>query len=242
MRPSLALPFTIVPSANQVRLIAGEDFRYTLTGTGLETWLPAWLPLLDGRRTLEELLGLLPEERRRATKALVERLTGERVLVDSPASAAFTPSASRPRIFTQDCLDYEATLAVNRAYLTERISWLWTTTAPLSRGYVSPLFLPDTGPCLACLLANFRRLSPAPELYDDLIRHKQQGGAIRPSPAPPPVVAVVRELVEWKAELAERENPPAALFRLHVVEAATMEVSAHRVFVDPKCAACRGQR
>ncbi len=242
MRPSLAFPFTVVPSANQVRLIAGEDFRYTLNGPALETWLPAWLPLLDGRRTLDELLALLPEERRGGARLLVERLYGERVLVDGSAAAAFTPSAQRPRIFTQDSLDYDAALAVNRACLMERTTWLWATTAPLSRGYVSPLFLPDAGPCLACLLANFRRLSPAPELYDDLIRHKQNSGDIQPSPAPPPVAAVVRELVQWKADLAERENPSAALFQLHVVEAATMEVSAHRVFVDPECSACRGQR
>ena len=50
MRPCLALPFTIVSAANQVRLIAGEDFRYTLNGPELETWLPAWLSQFDGRR------------------------------------------------------------------------------------------------------------------------------------------------------------------------------------------------
>ena len=32
-------------------------------------------------------------------------------------------------------------------------------------------FLPDAGPCLACLLTHFEKLSPAPELYADLRDH-----------------------------------------------------------------------
>src|SRR5207302_70111 len=46
-RPCLALPFTVLTAQDRVRLVAGEDFRYTLTGPGLETWLPDWLPTLD---------------------------------------------------------------------------------------------------------------------------------------------------------------------------------------------------
>jgi bacteriocin biosynthesis cyclodehydratase domain-containing protein len=242
MRPCLTLPFTIVPSANQVRLIAGEDFRYTLDGPALETWLPAWLPLLDGGHTLDELLALLPEERRGGARQLVERLYGERVLIDGPAAAAFAPCRAAPRVLLQDRLDYDAALRFNRERLDDKTPWLWATTGPMSRGYVGPLFLPDAGPCMACLFTTFHRLSPAPEIYDELIRHSRGGGEVRASPAPEHVVAVVRELVRWKEELAQQRESAAALFRLHVVEAATLEVSSHRVFVDPECAACGGRR
>ena len=42
-RPCLALPFTFLSSPDRVRLVAGEDFRYTLDGPRIETWLPQWL-------------------------------------------------------------------------------------------------------------------------------------------------------------------------------------------------------
>jgi bacteriocin biosynthesis cyclodehydratase domain-containing protein len=264
MRPRLALPFTILPSPDQVRLLAGEDFRYTLNGPALDTWLPAWLPLFDGRLALEELLARLPEARRDGARRLVERLYGERVLVDGPAPAAFVPCGpgllvegdgvladslmtsrtadARLTVFCQDRLDYDAALQFNRRRLDEQAPWLWATCGPLSRGYVGPLFLPDAGPCLACLLSSFQRLSPAPELYDDLLRHVRAGGEVQASPASPYFIAVLRELVLWKAELSQQKEAAAALFRLHVVEAATMEVSSHPVFVDPECVACRGRR
>ena len=46
------------------------------------------------------------------------------------------------------------------------------------------------------------------------------------------------------ADLTEEagELPPAALYRLHALEVATLEVTAHRVFADPECPACRGRR
>jgi bacteriocin biosynthesis cyclodehydratase domain-containing protein len=242
MRPALALPFTIIPSANRVHLIAGEDFRYTLNGPALEMWLPAWLPLLDGSRTLDGLLALLPEERRGGARQLVERLYGERVLTDGPSAAAFAPCRAAPRVLLQDRLDYDAALRFNRERLDDKTPWVWATTGPMGRGYVGPLFLPDAGPCMACLFAAFRRLSPAPEIYEELIRHARRGGEVKASPAPEHVVAVVRELVRWKEESAQQPEPAAALFRLHVVEAATLEVSSHSVFVDPECAECGGRR
>ena len=54
-----------------------------------------------------------------------------------------------------------------------------------------------------------------------------------------PVLGVLEQLVLWKAEQRARPDPPPALYRLHVVEADSLEVSAHRVFADPECSACR---
>jgi bacteriocin biosynthesis cyclodehydratase domain-containing protein len=266
-RPRLALPFTVLAGRDAVHLVAGEDFRYSLTGPGVENWLPGFLAGLDGTRPLAQLTPALAEENRAAALQLAERLYGERVLVDGPAAAAHparahnlvvagsgelkealakTPPAevrAAPdlMVLCQDRLDYDAALRFNRRCLAGPSPWLWASSGPMSRGYVSPPFLPDAGPCLACLLAHFQRLSPAPGLYDELIEHARQGRPVRPVPFPAEALAVLAQLVRWKAGLLSRDDPPAALYRLHVLEVETMEVSAHRVFVDPECPECGGR-
>ena len=94
-RPRLALPFTVLPAADAVRLVAGEDFRYTLAGPGLDKWLPDWLAGFDGRTPLTALLDRLPESLRTTASGLAERLYGERVLVDGTAADAHTPARYR---------------------------------------------------------------------------------------------------------------------------------------------------
>ncbi len=263
-RPRLALPCTILTGPDTVRLVAGEDFRYTLTAPGLERWLPDFLAGLQGRDTLAEAVGRLAEGERGVALQLAARLYGERVLVDGPAAAAHPAADFRLtvegagalrerlekaaagagprelRVLCQDRLDYDAALRFNRRCRDEAAPWLWATSGPMTRGYVGPLFLPDAGPCLACLLGHFERLSPAPEIYRELTEHARQGKPIEPAPFPAECVAVLEALVLWKASLAYRREPPAALYRLHVLEVETMEVGAHRVFVDPECPECSG--
>jgi bacteriocin biosynthesis cyclodehydratase domain-containing protein len=111
----------------------------------------------------------------------------------------------------------------------------------MGRAYISPLFLPDAGPCLGCLLGQFRRVSPVPELYDALTEHARAGRPITPSPFPLHALAVLLQLIAWKASLSGRVEAPAVLFRLHVLEADTMEITTHRVFLDPECPECRGR-
>jgi bacteriocin biosynthesis cyclodehydratase domain-containing protein len=267
LRPCLALPFTILRDRDQVRLIAGEDFRYTLTAPGLDTWLPDWLPVLDGRLRLDDALGRVPEPNREAARELVAQLYGERVLIDGPAVKAhiphrFTlllegdgllreslphadnqaPSGTTIPVLCQDTLDYDAALRFNRRCLQGPTPWLWLTCGPLQRGYLSPAFLPDAGPCLACLLGHFQRLSPVPDLYAALIEHAQQGRALTPSPFPARAATLLCDLLLWKAELLGEPDPPAALYRLHVLEVATLEITSHRVFVDSECPECRAHR
>jgi bacteriocin biosynthesis cyclodehydratase domain-containing protein len=269
-RPCLALPFTVLTERDTVRLVAGEDFRYTLTGPGLDRWLPEWLAGCDGRRTLAESLASVPEAYRATAESLADRLYGERVLIDAPAGAAHPVAGFRPvpegsapwgpalaaetqpkgaearsvaalPVLCQDRLDYEEALRFNRRCLAGPAPWLWASTGAMGRAYVSPVFLPDAGPCLGCLLGHFRRLSPVPELYDALIEHARAGGSIVPVPFPEQGVAVVRELILWKVSLLQRPEAPPALYRLHVVEADTLEVSTHRVFIDPECLECGGR-
>jgi bacteriocin biosynthesis cyclodehydratase domain-containing protein len=268
-RPCLALPFTFLSSPDRVRLVAGEDFRYTLDGAQLDIWLPHWLPLLDGRRSLAEVLAALPDERRSAAREVIARLYRERVLIDGPAASAHKPCActlvvegegvlrqavtsacqfdseTSDRclpVLCQDRLDYEEALRINRRCLDEKTPWLWSSCAALSRGYVSPLFLPDAGPCLECLYNHFRQRSPLPEFYAEMIEHARQGRPIAATPLPERALQMLAQLTLWKAELVREANPPAALFRLHVVEAATLEITSHRVFLDPECSACAGRR
>ena len=266
----LALPFTTLTGAGTVRLIAGEDFRYSLKGAGIEAWLPHLLTLLDGQQTLEMALRDFSRERREAALEVVEQLYGERALVDGTAVEAHRaanyrlviegsgklrerletnisggkktaePIDAQPLlVFCQDTLDYAAALDFNRRCRLHSSPWLWATCGPMARGYVGPLFWRDAGPCLGCLLRHFQRLSPAPELYDELIKASEQRRAISPTPFPDPALAMLESLVRWKLSAAGEAEPPAALYRLHVVEAATMEVSTHRVFNDPECPECR---
>jgi bacteriocin biosynthesis cyclodehydratase domain-containing protein len=263
-RPRLALPFTILSERDTVRLVAGEDFRYTLGGPELDAWLPDWLAGLDGRTRLEEALNRLPDPRRGPATELVKRLYGERVLIDGTASDAHVSACRRlaPEgkaawadgwqpagedaaeplpILCQDRLDYDEALRFNRRCRESGMAWFWASTGPMSRAYVSPLFLPDAGPCLGCLLTHFRRLSPAPELYDALVIHSQKGGAVVPVPFPPQAAVIVQQLLLWKAALAEETVAAAALYRLHVLEVSSLEITSHRILVDPECPECRPQ-
>ena len=56
------------------------------------------------------------------------------------------------------------------------------------------------------------------------------------------IVAVLTELARWKVEQLGQSDAIAALYELHVLETASMEVSAHRVLLDPECPECRGRR
>jgi bacteriocin biosynthesis cyclodehydratase domain-containing protein len=263
-RPRLALPFTILCATDIVRLVAGEDFRYTLTGPGLERWLGDILRRLDGTRTIDEIAGAGDQDHRDDLLQILQRLYGERILADGPAEAAHRAKTYRLvpdgtggirsrleqlaaaqdvsgealTVFCQDRLDYDAALRFQQACRREGRPYLWASYGAMSRGYVSPLFLPDAGPCLGCLLRSFERLSPAPEIYRDLRQHAGNGHEITPVPFPESGVTMLAELVRWKARLAEEAQPPAALFRLHVLETATLEVTSHRVFVDPECPEC----
>jgi bacteriocin biosynthesis cyclodehydratase domain-containing protein len=265
-RPQLALPFTILHEMDVVRLVAGEDFRYTLAAPELGVWLPALLRAMDGRQTVGELIVGLVESQHAAALGLIERLYGERVLVDGPVSAAHRSGSyrlvvegtgpvaealrehtdgsekeARPLpVLCQDRLDYEAALAFNRHRRSADSPWLWVTHGPMSRGYVSPAFLPDAGLCLACLLGHFRRVSPAPEVYDGLLAHARLGRPVEPVPFPEEAAAILVQLVLWKAALLSRPDGLPALYRLHVLETETLEVSSHRVFVDPECPECGG--
>jgi len=260
-RPRLALPFTILPSADTVRLIAGEDFRYTLAGKGIDRWLPRLLERLDGRRTLDEASRGLSEDERRAAAGIVDRLYAERVLVDGTAVDAHPAATFRivaegsgplldgltsaasdgpaVRVLCQDRLDLDEALRFNRRCLEGAEPWMWATTGPMARGYVGPVFLPSSGPCLGCLIRQFRRRSPAPEIYDDLERNPRE---IRPVPFPAEGAAILRNLIARKAAMLADPAAPVAPYRLHVLETATLEVTSHRVFLDPECDACAGRR
>ncbi len=260
-RPRLSQPFDVLGEPDTVRLVAGEDFRYTMRAPGLGTWLPALLSRLDGKTRLRDALDGLGGDARDAALRLVERLYGERVLVEGTAAGAHAPARFRLRVegagrlaerlaaapgdgerdlalLCQDRLDYAAALRFNRRALEGRFPWIWATTGPLQRGYAGPLFLPDAGPCFACLLAHFRRLSPAPELYDAL------AGRTSTPPAAdfrPEGIEILAQLARWKGALAADPAPPPALFALHVLEVATLEVTSHAVLLDPECAECGGR-
>jgi len=262
-RLRLALPFTVLREPDTVRLVAGEDFRYTFSAPGLDRWMPELVARLDGRATDAELLDTIEPARREAARELLDRLAGERIAVAASAADAHAPARRRLAIegrgalrdalarlsekgdgaplpvLCQDRLDYDEAFEFNARCLATSDAWTWATTGPGSRGFAGPVFVRGAGPCLACVVAQFERLSPAPELYGALSAHARSGGEILPVPFPEHGVEVLARLVVWKTELLALAEPAAAVYRLHVVEAATLEVTSHRPLYDPECAACR---
>ncbi len=261
-RPRLALPFTIVPRGDAVLLVAGEDVRLTLRVERAAEWVPALLAGCDGARALADVIAQVPTPFAPAARQLLSDLAGERVLVDggpedrpAPAAPAFAiagtgrladalrarlaPPAIAPpdavQIFAQDDLDLGAALTAVARWRAGGARVLWASVGALARAYVGPLLLPDAGPCLECLLGHFRLLSPAPDVYSALLAHT---GPF--APAPFSGIAVAAELACWKLALLGTEPVPSALYALHVVEAASLEIRSHRVFRDPECSACAG--
>jgi bacteriocin biosynthesis cyclodehydratase domain-containing protein len=88
------------------------------------------------------------------------------------------------------------------------------------------------------LLRNFQRLSPAPDLYDDLIEHSRAGGEIPPVPFPAPALALLAALARWKIETSTQTEASVGVYQLHVLETDTMATTTHRVFRDPHCPDC----
>ena len=266
-RPRLAYPFTILTGPNTVRLVAGEDFRYTLNAPELETWLPPLLERCRGKETLQVILAALPPAQGDAALQVIGHLYGERVLVDGSASDAHVavkyrvviegqgplrdmleggdlPGGTERElvIHCQDRLDYDEALRINSRCRESGTPLLWASCGAMSRAYVSPLFLPDAGPCFHCLLRSFQRLSPAPEIYDALREHARQRKPIAAVDFPHEGLLMLQGVILWKLQEAERENPDAALYRLHVLEREHFEVSTHRVFIDAGCPDCGKER
>ena len=55
-------------------------------------------------------------------------------------------------------------------------------------------------------------------------------------------MAILRNLILRKTAMLADPGMPAAPYRLHVLEVATLEVTSHRVYRDPECEACGGRR
>lgn len=251
-RPRLAPGFSVLADGDAVWLIAGEDVRYRI---GAGAWLAEVVRRCDGATELAALAALAPPADRAEVAPLVEQLLAERVLVDGPPEGAHVPASGATVIgegalagalhglapgpiaaFVQDRMDHAALLAFDAESRAAKRRWMWITTGPAQRAYVGPLLLPDAGPCAACLLLHFKRLSPVPALHDALIAH---GSEMVAAAVPPSMIATVAALARWKLELAAEPIARPALYALHVVEASDLTVSSHVPIADPECTACR---
>ena len=103
--------------------------------------------------------------------------------------------------------------------------------------WIGPLFLPDAGPCWACMADRIRG-----NRHTETYLSRASGGARPPiSPAPaalPTTLAtaanlVALELVKWRAGAA---SAPGA--RLHTINLTTLETRAHAVVHRPQCSVC----
>lgn len=262
-----AFPFTIISKQNAVKLVAGEDYRYTLTGLNLDSWLPSLLAKIDGNNPTKEILENLDETLKQQALAILERLYGERVLIENfllktnpkedyklkifgsgkvfellqnVAEKESNKSSQKViKILCQDRLDYQQILTFNQQRLAENSLFLWVSYGAMTRGFVSPIFFPNIGACLACLITQFKRLSPAPEIYQDLIEHTQDLKNINAVNFPDYGVKMLEQLVLWKLSLLQQAELPASIYRLHVLEISSLEISSHQVFIAPDCPECR---
>lgn len=258
-----AFRFTVIREPDRVRLVAGEDLRWSLEAAGIEQWLPRVFEVLDGGGTVDEAVDSAVGADRVLVSETLRRLLGERVLVEptrrpalaSPHGFVFygegalkdamgalcvPPSAGQAllHVFVQDSLHLASAMDFNATRLSGAEPFLWATTGPLARAFVSPVFLPSQGPCLECLLRGFRRISPAPELWDALLNHSRAGGVVEPSLCSEVGIAMLVQLILAKrAWLAETE-PPAALYDLHVLDLRTLEISTHALESDECCESC----
>lgn len=253
MRPRLAPGFSVLAGeAGTVWLVAGEDLRFRI---GAGAWLVELLRACDGTREVAALAELAPAAQRADVTSLVAQLVAERVLVEATPEQVHAPAAgfsvvgdgavaeamrphatSAPLVaFVQDRLDHGALLAFAVASRAARRRWMWITTGPAQRAWVGPLFVPDAGPCAACLLVHFKRLSPVPDLHDALIA---RGAETVVAPLSAELVAMVAAVARGKLALAADPVVRPALFALHVIEASELSVSLHVPVRDPECAAC----
>jgi bacteriocin biosynthesis cyclodehydratase domain-containing protein len=263
-----AFPFAILTKPDTVRLVAGEEFRYTLRSPALDQWLPRFLKSFESAVEWHPLLKQLPSDRQQQAVEIITRLYGERVLLEgngeppsmpSPVRwvvegsgklserlrAAIPPvpaSAVHLAVLCQDTLDYGAAMDFNRrSRRSDAAGWIWISCGPMGRGFVSSVFRPHAGPCLGCLFRNFKRISTAPEIYEHLIEHSAAGGEIPAAPFPAAGLDILAGLARWKIESSAQPEPSIGVYRLHVVETKTMECTAHSIFRDPHCLDCSEQ-
>src|SRR2546421_6093841 len=81
-RVRFAFPFAILTRPDTVRLIAGEEFRYTLRSPSLDQWLPQFLNNFESEVEWRPLLDQLPGIRHKEALEIITRLYGERVLME----------------------------------------------------------------------------------------------------------------------------------------------------------------
>ena len=174
-RIRFAFPFAILAKRDTVRLVAGEDFRYTLRSPALDQWLPRFLNSFEDEVEWRSLLNRLPGERHQEALEIITRLYGERVLLEGNGEHPHMPSplrwlvegsgklserlraavpdvlanAAHLAVLCQDTLDYAAALDFNRrCRRSAAAGWLWISCGPMGRGFVSSVFRPHAGPCL----------------------------------------------------------------------------------------------
>src|SRR5438874_10065915 len=91
-RVRFAFPFAILTKPDTVRLVAGEEFRYTLRSPSLDQWLPRFLGGFEREAEWQRLLKQLPSERQQQALEILTRLYGERVLLEANGEHPHVPS------------------------------------------------------------------------------------------------------------------------------------------------------
>ena len=95
--PYLAPWYRVAAGESQIVLEYGQRV-VALQGGAVRTLLPALLPLLDGTRTVDEIVAVLGEPARPAVEQALERLDAHGLLLEGPPSPDDEPSPQRETI------------------------------------------------------------------------------------------------------------------------------------------------
>jgi bacteriocin biosynthesis cyclodehydratase domain-containing protein len=263
-----AFPCTFVNDMGRIWIVAGEDVRISIDAPRTAEWVLPLLRSIDGAATIRTLIEERPAQFRKDAVELIARLKSERLLIDVSAPSSRSESekftlkilgsgavfeklraAVRGRegerqliVLCQADLNYQEARNFSRECQAADSPYAWISHGARTRAFVSPVFLPDSGPCLECLLDNFESLSPLPELYEALAGHAARNGEFAPVEIPAHTGEILGEILLEKIRLLETGSNAPAVFRLHVLEMANLGVETHRLLRDPACRSCSMRR
>lgn len=262
-RPRLALPTSIIPDGRFLHLVCGMELKVSLELGEQVPHLARMLEKCDGSLTLEELVQDLGAHRPHGL-SLIEQLLGDRLLVDDlqPGSnrrklhgisvegtgplalglANLDHQGESVRILVQDHLDLPAARAFNRRQLKLEQPYLWVTTGLADVGLVSPIFFPDSGPCLECFLHQYQKISIPSGIQEILNRQNEKTLTLGESEFPGEGLVMLQQLVRWKVRRLGLNLSGSNVFRLHVLDKTSLEISTHRIYKDPFCSECSNAR
>ncbi len=146
-------------------------------------------------------------------------------------------------VICPDAADAQVTSAVNALALEIGVPWLLVRIFG-AQGFVGPLFIPDDGPCHACLLAREEANWSDREIERAYLdRIAREPGSVESYGRLPACAALVSDVAVLEAtKHLSRFVMPALLGAVLRIDFAACRTELHRVMRLPRCPACSPAR